>query len=181
MDQTILGLDLSLRATGIVAVPVRWGLDWARVHSFVVGDRLPNTATERQRYARVDGIATQVLHHAQRLGCHVVAIEQYAFSRSDAHAHELGELGGVVKRELFKAGFDVFTYHASSSRKLLGKVPPPPRKGIKSWAKDWAAQRLVSTGAPVAWLGDQYDAFLAANHHLSIIGGDALMLPAEAA
>lgn len=174
MDQTILGLDLSLRATGIVAVPVRWGLDWSRVHSFVVGDRLPNTATERQRYARVDGIATQVLHHAQRLGCHVVAIENYAFSRSDAHAHELGELGGVVKRELFKAGLDVCTYHASSSRKLLGKAP---RKG----AKDWAASRLVSTGAPVAWLGDQYDAFLAANHHLSIIGGDALMLPAEAA
>jgi Holliday junction resolvasome RuvABC endonuclease subunit len=174
LDQTILGLDLSLRATGIVAVPVRWGLDWSRVHSFVVGSPLPKTASERQRFERIDGIAAQTLEHARRFDCKIVAIEQYAFSRADGHAHERGELGGVVKRELFRAGLEVCVYHATSSRKLLGKAP---RKG----AKDWAAARLVSTGAPVAWLGDQYDAFLAANHHLSIIGGDALMLPAEAA
>lgn len=174
MSEVVLGLDLSLRATGIVAVPVRWGLDWSRVHSLVVGSPLPNTATERERSARVDGITGQVLEHARRFDCQIVAIEQYAFSRSDAHAHELGELGGVVKLELFRAGLEVFTYHASSSRKLLGKAP---RKG----AKDWAAARLVSAGAPAAWRGDQYDAFLAANHHLSLWGGDALMLPAEAA
>lgn len=174
MVESVLGLDLSLRATGIAVVPVRWGLKWPRVQTFVVGDALSKEATERDRYLRIDGIVMQVLDQVQRHRCKAVAIEQYAFSRSDSHSHELGELGGCVKRALFVNGIDVHVYHANSSRKLLGKAPQKDPKG-------WAKERLVATGAPDTWEPDQYDAFLAANHLLSLIGGHALVLPAEAA
>lgn len=35
---------------------------------------------------------------------HLAAIEQYAFSSRTAHAHALGEAGGVVRLELHRAG-----------------------------------------------------------------------------
>jgi Holliday junction resolvasome RuvABC endonuclease subunit len=102
-----------------------------------------------------------------------VIIEEYAFSRHSARAHELGELGGVVKLELMRAGVPFRTYQASAARKLLGKAP---RKDPKRWAHN----QLIAAGAPAAWTGDQLDAFLQANQHLSF-QGDALMLPQEAA
>jgi len=169
-----MGVDLSLRATGIIVVPVRWGLDWARILcANRVGRGLPLHASQREKYVRIDGIAHTVLERAKQFRCSAVAIEDYAFSRDGAHAHELGELGGVVKRELFASGFDVCVYHASTARKLLGRAP-------RKQQKDWAHARLRAADAPALWAGDILDAFLQANNHLSLTGGDALVIPEAA-
>jgi len=171
VSESVLGLDLSLTSTGIVAVPVDWAdLDWAVVTAKAAGYALENKDDEWARSRRIDDITVKVLEVAVRHHCKVAAIEEYSFSRSSGHAFERGELGGVVKRELFRLGLRVHVYTANSSRKLLGTAPA-------SDAKIWAHQRLYSLGAPKSWNGDQLDGFLAANHHLSLTGGKAVMLP----
>lgn len=174
MTEHLIGLDLSLRATGIVVVPIDWKQDWKRVVVGSAGSPLPKTATEADRMRRLihtrEAIASVVRTH----GCKVAVLEQYAFSSMASQAHSLGELGGVVKSFLVELGLELEIVPPASARKLLGKQP---RKG----AKQWAHERLVRAGAPTFWTEDQLDAFIVTNFHLSAIGGAAVMLPAEAA
>ncbi len=174
MSESVLGLDLSLRATGIAVVPARWALDWRRVVVGKTGSPLAKDASEVERARRLiatrDAIADVVRAHK----CRVVVLEQYAFSAMASQAHALGELGGVVKTFLVELGLEVHVVSPGPARKLLGKAPS---KDVKTWAH----QKLYSAGAPKFWTGDQLDAFVVANYHLSSIGGDALMIPAEAA
>jgi Holliday junction resolvasome RuvABC endonuclease subunit len=173
-EPKILGLDLSLTATGITVVPVRWGLDWRKVHSSIVGHELSREASQRERYLRIDSIAMAALATAQRFRCRVAVIEEHAFSKgAGAGALERAELVGVTKRLLFVNGLEVFTYAASAARRTLGRAPQKEPKA-------WAHARLLEAGAPKGWSGDQLDAFLQANQHLSLTGGDALILPEAA-
>lgn len=173
MAEVVLGLDLSLRATGIVAVPVRWGLDWSRIAVAKAGAPLPKEASEHERARRLADSRDIITAFARKHDCSMAVVEQYAFTARDSQAHALGELGGVVKVALCELGLGVHVVSPASARRLLGKAP---RKDVKIWTH----QQLYAAGAPKAWTADQLDAFLIANYHLSGIGGDALML-AEAA
>lgn len=169
----VLGLDLSLTATGIVVAPYRWGLDWGRIEVAKAGFSLKQDASELERANRLRAIVRQVVQVVVDFKPTVAVLEQYAFSSQASQAHALGELGGAVKVQLVQMGVQLSVVPPASARKLLGKAP---RKDVKTWAH----QRLYAAGAPKWWTGDQLDAFVVANYFLSGAGGDAVIL-AEAA
>src|ERR1041384_6249122 len=130
MTGVVLGLDLSLRGAGMVALPLDWGGDWSRVRRHTAGEGLPKDACEALRIGRNKRIADDVVAFAKLHGCTAALVEQSAFPSRHAHAHSLGELGGVVKHQLAeRTGLIVDVVPPSSARKLvLGKVP---RKDVK--------------------------------------------------
>jgi hypothetical protein len=79
-------------------------------------------------------------------------------------AHSLGEVGGVVRLELVRAGLDIRTANMGSARKLLlGKV-------ARADAKMAVYAALRAAGAPFE-TADETDAMCAANWGLSELGG----------
>ena len=152
-------------------MPKRWGLDWQRVRVSVCGETLTKDATEHERIGRLIRNRNHIIAFARQWGCRIAVVEEYAFNARGSQAHSLGENGGVVKVALIDSGIDVFTASPRSAIQLLGKQP---RKD----SKEWAHKQLLAAGAPAWWTGDQLDAFIIANHHLSQTGGDALMIPA---
>lgn len=159
----ILGIDLGTRVTAAVLVPIGWGGDWRRVQYVTGGGPLHRDATDEQRARRTEAIARLVVDLAcesrrVKAAPNVMAyVESYGYSQRTA-AHTLGELGGVVRLELLRAGVELRTANISSARKLLlGKVP---RKGAD--AKAEILVTLRAAGAPFESL-DVCDAFVAAN------------------
>lgn len=159
----IMGLDLSLRNSGVAIVADDWGFDWGRVSVARVGYDLKSDASVRQQADRIAAIRDAVLELAARHEVTHAVREEYAFTASRSRAHALGELGGVVTLALLDAGVEVETVPPASARKLLGKAPRKDPKG-------WAAARLRAMGAPTLWSGDQIDAFVCANWKLAEIG-----------
>lgn len=161
----LLGLDLSVTAAAAVAVPLNWAGDFRRVSSIVVGERLRRDATDAERARRCETIATRIVGFARSAGATHAVIEGYAFSRADA-AHTLGELGGVVRLELVRAGLELRTANVGTARKLLlGKVP-------RSDAKVAVFAALRAAGATFQ-TPDEADAFAAVNLTLADLGGFA--------
>ena len=165
----VLGIDLSLRATGLVLLPDGWigpdGCDWSEVRYATIGESLKIGASETARIGRVDRLAIDIVHTARLWNPTHCVLEQYAF-RADKQAYARAELGGCVKRDLFNAGFAVDAVHSSTARKtLLGKLPRG--KGV---LKPTVQIRLREMDAPF-WRDDnQCDAFVVANHWLSAHG-----------
>jgi Holliday junction resolvasome RuvABC endonuclease subunit len=173
---TVLGLDLSLRGAGLVAVPVDWGGNWTRIDRATVGHPLHRDASDADRIGRLVRLSGEIVAFAERYGCMTAAVEQYSFTSRHAHAHSLGELGGVVKVLLTsRVGIPVESVPAASARKLLlGRVP---RKDVKAHTR----AALTRMGLPAAWGDDEADAFVVANWVLAGLGGSALAVPSEAA
>lgn len=165
MRATVLGLDLSTTASAAVAVPLDWDGDWSRVRSLVVGERLRRDASDAERARRTETIAARLVAFARVTGATSAWVEGYAYSQATA-AHTLAELGGVVRLELVRAGFELHTANMSTARKLLlGKVP---RQG----AKRAVFETLGAAGARFE-TEDESDAFCAANLGLSELGAFA--------
>jgi Holliday junction resolvasome RuvABC endonuclease subunit len=82
----VIGLDLSLRATGV-------GLPSG--DTTVLSSKQKGIARIIDLKLQVRDILRAALDGSPISG--LVVIEDYAFSRANAHAHELGELGGAVK------------------------------------------------------------------------------------
>jgi hypothetical protein len=123
----LLGLDLSTRAAAAVAVPLDWGGDWERVKWELSGEALERKAAESSRIDRCDRIARGIVRFARENGVTEAWIEAYAFNQREA-AHWLGELGGIVRLELLRAGVAVRSANMSTARKLvLGKLPKAKR------------------------------------------------------
>lgn len=159
---TILGLDLSLTASAAVAVPLDWDGDWSRVRSLVVGEKLRREASDAERARRTETIAARIVAFARSTGATRAFIEGYAYGLKTS-AHSLGELGGVVRLELVRAGFELTTVPMQTARKLLlGRCP---RQG----AKVAVAETLKAAGARFESL-DECDAMAAANWGLSELG-----------
>lgn len=81
----IVGLDLSLRATGIAT---EGGTQVIRVP-------LPTHATDQERALRLRTLSVLIGRHTR--DAEAVVIEAPAFMAEFSHAHSLGELAGVVK------------------------------------------------------------------------------------
>jgi hypothetical protein len=163
-----IGLDLSLRSTGVAIVPADWDLDWRRVVTRTVGYPLRKDATDLERAQRVGEIATVIVPLLPR-GGHVV-IERYPYGAT-SQAFAAGELHGVIKDRLRTVGIPFSVVSESTARRMFGKVP---RKN----AKVWVAAELRRMGAPAWWSDDECDAFVMANHWLSENGGCAVGMAA---
>ena len=161
--RAVLGLDLSLTGSAAVAIPLDWDSNWSRVSTLVVGEPLNKDATDEQRARRTETIARKLVAFAIREGATDAFIEGYAFSLRTS-AHSLGELGGVVRLELIRAGVELHTTNMGSARKLL--LGECPKKG----AKVAVTTALKASGANFDTL-DEYDAMTCANWGLSELGG----------
>lgn len=80
----IVGVDLSLTSTGIADA------DGARL-----------IKTRMSGMARIEYIREKVLDFQRAGEINIFVIEGYSFGSHASHAHELGELGGVVRHCLF--------------------------------------------------------------------------------
>ena len=172
----VLGLDLSARGAGAVAVPSDWGGDWSKIARLMSGEDLPAGAASALRIGRLHRIAADVVTFAGMHGCTTAVVEQYALRMdpnnpgATAQAHTLAEVGGVVKHQLVeKLGLITESVAPASARKvLLGRVP---QKGSKAFT----LRALKMMGIPEDWTPDQKDAFVCANWAMSAIGGFALV------
>jgi hypothetical protein len=159
----LLGLDLSLAASAAVAVPLDWDGQWSRVRSCVAGEKLRKDASDAERARRTETIAARLVGFARTVCATSAWVEGYAFGGS-THAHSLGELGGVVRLELVRAGIELHTVNMGTARKfLLGKCPP-------AGAKVAVCEAFRAAGARFETL-DEYDAMAVANWGLSELGG----------
>jgi Holliday junction resolvasome RuvABC endonuclease subunit len=170
----VLGIDLSLRSTGLVAVSSGFAAsqDWTLVdHRLVETESLPQSASVSASVGRMVTVAEQILAFASRCHPDVMALEEQAFRQHGAHGRELGELTGVVKAKLITSsetlGLPFITVVASTARKtLLGKCP-------RTGAKEAVHALLERMGAP--WVDrDRSDAFAIANHVLNTHGFPAV-------
>jgi crossover junction endodeoxyribonuclease RuvC len=132
----VIGLDLSLRATGLAydggALTIA-----------------PRTTGMR----RLHEIAVAVLDVAEELPAALVVVEDYAYSRADAHAHELGELGGVVKLTLWLHDFEVVTIVSSSLKKYAtGKGNAPKEQVLVAAGKRLGYEGHDHNQSDAMWL-----------------------------
>jgi crossover junction endodeoxyribonuclease RuvC len=102
---SVLALDLSLTATG-----------WAKSDgSSVVSSGVLRTPEELDGMERIKWILDSVWNLTE--GAHFTVIEGYAFDRPN-QAHQIGELGGVVRFTLWEGGRP-FVLIAPSSMKMF--------------------------------------------------------------
>lgn len=179
---TVIGLDLSPTATGVVVLRPEWepgnwgrtlnGIDLPSMHWHVFTD------TEQKGFDRAYTIAEQVAHVVMQeqtalipsFGKVAVFIEDFAKGMV-FRAHDQGELAGTVKCFLRRDGVPHRVVGSSQWRKLL--VGKGSGKGIKKHVID----RLVEAGAP--WRKSQddiFDAFGVCNWGRSELGLPALTL-----
>src|SRR4051812_17884952 len=81
----IVAFDLSLTCSGWCEGPA-------------VGTLVPPKGCDRGE-ARLDWIRARVMEKAD--SAHLVAVEGYSFSSQASHAHSLGELGGLIRWNLY--------------------------------------------------------------------------------
>jgi crossover junction endodeoxyribonuclease RuvC len=113
----VLGLDLSLTSTGIAAIE-----DGKLVRAGYI------RAGERREAARLEHIVTGIFSFVREIGWegftagyndYQVAIEGYAYSRILSQQHSTGELGGVVRLELHRAGIEYHVFGPGVWRKVV--------------------------------------------------------------
>jgi hypothetical protein len=165
----IIGIDPSVRATAIVAVPLDWGGDWSKIKTAVIKGGSASNLRERMarncRIAHETGKAFDGLINTFGWPPKFY-IEDYAYSMK-FKAHQLGELGGAIRSVLCGFGMvdhDITELPVTKARKLLlGKVPKANQKGATQEA-------LWDAGARFGTI-DEYDAMCIANFGLAEHGG----------
>lgn len=171
----IVGLDLSLRAAAVCAIPVGWDQNFGHVRTRVFGHGLAHDADEHARLSRLHEIADGIVTFCREYRTQRVFVEQYAFSQAMSHARSIAECGGVVKYRLFrKLGHVAEPIVAAGARKLL--LQHLPRADVKKFVVR-NVRRLE--GSPRTWGEDEIDAFVIANAGLDRCGYVALSFPGQ--
>jgi len=173
----VLGLDLSLKRSAACFIPAGWELgEWGDLTfaSFPTPDVVPNLSVEEAQVARmkrIDHVAERVVDFAtNRCEPTHVRVEEFGFSKHSTSVTALGELRGVVRREVWRAtGKMMVPITVSAARRLL--LGHLPRKD----AKVLVQQALYKHGAPFDD-DDQCDAFCVANAGLAELGLIAVTL-----
>lgn len=167
----LVAYDLSLRGAAAAALPFRLG---GRIETCRFGGDLSLGSSEAQRLERLSLLETEALKFWRRAGRpRVVAIEQYAFSSSGAHAHAIGEAGGVVKLALHREGVRVVPVWASAARKTLTGFGG----GSSAVAKTAVRKALIAFGVRDDLSFDEYDAICTGNWLLAEEGWEFLASP----
>lgn len=169
----VMGLDLSLRGAGICIVPFDWcsSMQWGRVHAFTFGIPLTRDATQIERANRTDMISKVIYRKAQEFGVKYVFIEHYSFG-SEYNREALGELGGVVKRDLAKEVVGIRLIDKVTVRAARKLIFGPIKRGVD--IKPFVRDKLMEMGARFD-TQDEYDAFVIANWGLCMTGNQCLM------
>ncbi len=187
-----IGFDLSLTAPAAVALPLDWKPgDWKNVRFWLLKPPAPKSddvAGQLERYAAISQWAWDRYVEVGRPASY--AVEAYAFSKNNASASKLMELGGIVRLNLYGAQqcpLPVVIAASSARKTLLGKVPRTDQKLAVQVA-------LYNVGAPLdpklveghvkrpryatpdTWEENVCDAFVVANHFLGELGGTVLTL-----
>lgn len=177
-NTSVVGLDLSLTGAGICVLAPAWVPGgWEHMWSARIGQSLPNSATPAQRLERLEFIGDSIVraiepHIAE--GPVFVALEDYSFGMAHK-AHQLGELGGVIKM-LIRIHFDLVAQpinHTTARKFLIGRGTA---KGIKEEVTR-KVQGLRGRGliaqCPLR-SSDEVDAFVIANYARSMSEKPAL-------
>lgn len=144
----LLALDLSLNSTGwCVALDTYGTLD-------------PGS---RRGAERLSWVRDQVLELEHKFQIETVCIENYAFARPN-QAHQVGELGGVVRTSLFDAGIEFVEVAPSSVKKYATGKGNASKNAM-----------LVAAGKRLGYDGDSNDEADAMWLHALV--RDALGLP----
>jgi hypothetical protein len=168
---TVVGLDLSLRASAICALPCPWDHDMAAARVMHVGADLTKEATPRDRLDRMVTIADALLAFCKDVQARRIYIEDHAFGlASTSNANQTIEMTGVVKALLYTEwGIAPEPIHSAKARKIL--LQQLPRKDVKKFAQ----RNVKLLGGQVAeWTEDEIDAFVIANAGIMLAGGVAM-------
>lgn len=164
----IVGLDLSLRSTGMVAIPSDWDQDFKRVERETYKPPEGESVT-----ARTGLVATRVADFVRRTGATHVYREDCTYGPAIVKLNRL--IGVVDERVLHWCALQTMEVVPYTARKLLlGSVP----KG-KGMAKLAVFEGLKSCGGQ--FTADEADAFAVANVGLSEQGLWCLSAPPTAA
>lgn len=172
----VVGLDLSLRSTGLCALPVDWDFDLRNVKMGRTGYELRKDSTPKERIERLAQIAHDVSVFCVNAKAIRIGQEEYAYGAGGSRALELAESGGAVKVDLLETlGLASYPVQASNARKVL--LQHVPRLG-KGKTKPWVIANVRRLG-PIAetWTEDQCDAFVVANTVLMHAGYTAMSFP----
>ena len=159
----VIGLDLSVRATGLCAMDKAGTIHFARCE----GSSLERTATYREKLDRIHYIAKMVIEGIRHNTFLVtepgarckkpwefrpyVAIEGYAYSKGGSKgkgkdkeksgssgagaAFDLGELGGVIKSQIFLTfGIEAYIVAPGTARKFVVGKGRPTKAEVVAYA-----------------------------------------------
>jgi Holliday junction resolvasome RuvABC endonuclease subunit len=170
---TVLGLDLSLSATGACLLPSDWNGNWNAIRRETVGYSLPKHANESQLTERLCVISDKIVRIASE---HVPGIA--VMEMSGWGSGKMAGLHDVVAVALWqRLRVPVCRVAAVSARKLLlGKVPRKPANAARDWVKDYVRAHLTQIGMPEDWSADEADAFVLGQYMLSELGGFAFVM-----
>jgi Holliday junction resolvasome RuvABC endonuclease subunit len=144
----VIGLDLSLTSTGVAH-----------------GDTTASFQPKTKGMERLDGVLGFVLDAVGAAPDPFVVVEGYSFSSRNSHAHALGELGGVVRHELWRRSVPYVD------------VPPTCRAKFATGKGNAAKAEVVSAVSArtgLLWAGkgaeDQCDAWVLQEMGLTRLG-----------
>ena len=148
---TVVGLDLSLACTGLVAI------DGDKVDSLAIKTK------PQEHVRRVVKINAEILATLKKLKPELIVIEDYAFM-GNGKITELAELGGVVKTSLFSLGYKFVTVAPSQVKKFAC--------GKGNAKKDQVRLEVYKRWGFEAPTNDEVDAYALARIGLGVLGLD---------
>ncbi len=144
MRYQYIGLDLSLTGSGVVVL---------RHHGVAVRRTLKNRMRGYERLAWCrDGVAEGVreAQEASRLPVGAV-VEGYAFGAAHK-AHDIGELGGVVRTMLFEGGVPFALVPPPTLKKFATGAGNAPKDTVLMQVLKWR-WRIITRAMPTRWRG----------------------------
>lgn len=152
---TVFGLDLSLTSTGISG-----------------NDTTTCISTNKKGAERLHIMSEEILGVVRQAENPAVVVEGYSFSSRNSQAHSIGELGGVVRVSLWRAGIP-FTEVAPTARAKFATG-----KGNSSKAEVLSA---VSARTGIVWSGsgadDMCDAWILEEMGRCLMGTERFQWP----
>ncbi len=116
----VMGLDLSLTASGVVVLSPEAKVLHTRVVSTPFND-----------VERLDAITRQIADLAERYDVNLAAIEGYAFGAKASMRESIGELGGCVKLALHRAGVSIVSIAPTVVKKFATGKGTSPKEDLK--------------------------------------------------
>lgn len=131
---TIVGLDLSMTATGYVITNITPG---------TVTSKPSKAEHPMSRLKTIADTIEQLILKASHGAVELIAVEGYSFGSRNSQAHKLGELGGIVRQRLWQRGWP----YADVPPTVLKKYATGKGNANKSEVLAAAIRRLDYAGA----------------------------------